>query len=103
LCWQDCYGWILFWVRSPLAITHFCVVICNNCSHVIYLRCYYLSFSGENKYYGTPTNPKMPSCIPGGSSSGSAVAVAAGLVDFSIGGFVWYPYFLPLIAWNANY
>ncbi|CAJ2678112.1 unnamed protein product [Trifolium pratense] len=42
-------------------------------------------FSGENKYYGTPTNPKMPSCIPGGSSSGSAVAVAAGLVDFAIG------------------
>ncbi|XP_061364687.1 outer envelope protein 64, mitochondrial-like [Gastrolobium bilobum] len=46
-----------------------------------------LSFgiSGENKYYGTPTNPQMPSCIPGGSSSGSAVAVAAGLVDFAIG------------------
>ncbi|KAF7803724.1 outer envelope protein 64, mitochondrial [Senna tora] len=46
-----------------------------------------LSFgiSGENMHYGTPTNPQMPSCIPGGSSSGSAVAVAAGLVDFSIG------------------
>lgn len=29
----------------------------------------------------------MPSCIPGGSSSGSAVAVAAGLVDFAIGEF----------------
>lgn len=42
-------------------------------------------FSGENKYYGTPTNPQMPSCVPGGSSSGSAVAVAAGLVDFAIG------------------
>ncbi|XP_061365456.1 outer envelope protein 64, mitochondrial [Gastrolobium bilobum] len=41
--------------------------------------------SGENKYYGTPTNPQMPSCIPGGSSSGSAVAVAAALVDFAIG------------------
>ncbi|CAI8617912.1 unnamed protein product [Vicia faba] len=42
-------------------------------------------FSGENKYYGTPINPKMPACVPGGSSSGSAVAVAAGLVDFAIG------------------
>ncbi|KEH31213.1 putative amidase [Medicago truncatula] len=42
-------------------------------------------FSGENKYYGTPINPQMPSCVPGGSSSGSAVAVAAGLVDFAIG------------------
>lgn len=41
--------------------------------------------SGENKFYGTPTNPRLPSCIPGGSSSGSAVAVAAGLVDFAIG------------------
>ncbi|XP_027918977.1 outer envelope protein 64, mitochondrial-like isoform X2 [Vigna unguiculata] len=41
--------------------------------------------SGENKYYGTPTNPRMPSCTPGGSSCGSAVAVAAGLVDFAVG------------------
>ncbi|KAH1237563.1 Outer envelope protein 64, mitochondrial [Glycine max] len=41
--------------------------------------------SGENKFYGTPTNPQMPSSIPGGSSSGSAVAVAARLVDFAIG------------------
>ena len=33
-----------------------------------------LSFSifGENNHYGTPMNPQMPSCIPGGSSSGSA-------------------------------
>ncbi|KAK9989088.1 hypothetical protein SO802_029327 [Lithocarpus litseifolius] len=41
--------------------------------------------TGENLHYGTPTNPQMPSCIPGGSSSGSAVAVAAGLVDFALG------------------
>lgn len=43
------------------------------------------SISGENKYYGTPTNPAVPSRVPGGSSSGSAVAVAANLVDFSVG------------------
>ncbi|KAL5053980.1 hypothetical protein RYX36_034662 [Vicia faba] len=42
-------------------------------------------FSGENKYYGTPINPKMPACVSGGSSSGSAVAVVAGLVNFAIG------------------
>lgn len=36
-------------------------------------------------HYGTPINPQIPSCIPGGSSSGSAVAVAAGLVDFALG------------------
>ncbi len=32
-------------------------------------------------------NPAAPSRIPGGSSSGSAVAVAADLVDFSLGIF----------------
>ncbi|KAL7001901.1 Outer envelope protein 64, mitochondrial [Sarracenia purpurea var. burkii] len=41
--------------------------------------------TGENMHYGTPTNPQMPSHIPGGSSSGSAVAVASGLVDFALG------------------
>ncbi|KAK3185045.1 hypothetical protein Dsin_032331 [Dipteronia sinensis] len=41
--------------------------------------------TGENKHYGTPTNPQMPSHIPGGSSSGSAVAVATEIVDFALG------------------
>lgn len=43
------------------------------------------SINGENAHYGTPMNPKAPGRIPGGSSSGSAVAVAAGLADFAIG------------------
>lgn len=43
------------------------------------------SISGENKHYGTPTNPAASSRTPGGSSSGAAVAVAANLVDFSLG------------------
>ncbi|XP_020084615.1 amidase 1 isoform X1 [Ananas comosus] len=43
------------------------------------------SINGENKHYGTPTNPCAPDRVPGGSSSGSAVAVAAKLVDFSLG------------------
>jgi amidase len=43
------------------------------------------SLNGENFHYGTPVNPKAPGCIPGGSSSGSAVAVSAGLVDFALG------------------
>ncbi|KAL2622202.1 hypothetical protein R1flu_002407 [Riccia fluitans] len=43
------------------------------------------SINGENKHYGTPVNPAAPSRIPGGSSSGSAVAVAADLVDFALG------------------
>ncbi|KAJ9131481.1 hypothetical protein P3X46_035137 [Hevea brasiliensis] len=43
------------------------------------------SLDGENKHYGTPTNPCAPDRVPGGSSSGSAVAVGAKLVDFSLG------------------
>ncbi|KAK4438181.1 Outer envelope protein 64, mitochondrial [Sesamum alatum] len=40
---------------------------------------------GENKDYGTPINPAKPSHVPGGSSSGSTVAVAAHIVDFALG------------------
>ena len=46
-----------------------------------------LAFSllGENFFYGTPFNPKAPDRVPGGSSSGSASAVACGQVDFALG------------------
>jgi len=43
------------------------------------------SLNGENMHYGTPTNPACPDRIPGGSSSGSAVATADGDVDFALG------------------
>ncbi|MEG3755046.1 amidase [Psychromonas arctica] len=43
------------------------------------------SLNGQNIHYGTPTNPIAPNCLPGGSSSGSAVAVAIKEADFSIG------------------
>lgn len=43
------------------------------------------SLNGQNIHYGTPVNPKAPDCIPGGSSSGSAVSVAGGDADFAIG------------------
>ena len=43
------------------------------------------SLEGENWHYGTPVNPRCPDCLPGGSSSGSAAAVAARLVDFALG------------------
>ncbi|XP_020084616.1 amidase 1 isoform X2 [Ananas comosus] len=55
----------LSWMKWPTAFMH--------------------SINGENKHYGTPTNPCAPDRVPGGSSSGSAVAVAAKLVDFSLG------------------
>ena len=40
---------------------------------------------GENMHYGTPVNPNAPGRVPGGSSSGSASAVAGRLVDFALG------------------
>jgi amidase len=43
------------------------------------------SLDGESYFYGTPVNPKAPDRIPGGSSSGSASAVACGIVDFALG------------------
>ena len=43
------------------------------------------SIQGENAHYGTPLNTRAPDRVPGGSSSGSASAVAAGLVDFALG------------------
>jgi amidase len=43
------------------------------------------SLTGENIHYGTPLNPKDPRRIPGGSSNGSASAVATELVDFAVG------------------
>ncbi len=41
--------------------------------------------TGENVWHGTPLNPVAPDRFPGGSSCGSAAAVAAGLVDFALG------------------
>ncbi len=43
------------------------------------------SLEGVNAHYGTPINPACPDRIAGGSSSGSAAAVAARLVDFALG------------------
>jgi amidase len=43
------------------------------------------SLTGENAHYGTPKNVAAPGRVPGGSSSGSAAAVAGKLVDFAIG------------------
>jgi len=40
---------------------------------------------GTRSAYGVPRNPFDARLIPGGSSSGSAVAVAAGLVSFALG------------------
>jgi amidase len=43
------------------------------------------SMAGENIHYGTPVNVNAPGRIPGGSSAGSASAVAGEAVDFALG------------------
>ena len=44
-----------------------------------------LGILGENAHDGTPLNPAAPNHVPGGSSSGSASATAAGSCDFALG------------------
>ena len=44
-----------------------------------------LGILGENPFDGTPLNPAAPDQVPGGSSSGSASAVAQGLCDTALG------------------
>ena len=43
------------------------------------------SLEGVNQHYGTPVNPQAPNRLPGGSSSGSAVAVANNSIDIGLG------------------
>jgi amidase len=44
------------------------------------------SLNGINHHYGTPVNSAAPDRTPGGSSSGSAAAVAGGVVPFALSG-----------------
>jgi amidase len=46
---------------------------------------FFYSVSGANAHYGTPVNPRALGRLPGGSSSGSASAAAAGACDFALG------------------
>jgi amidase len=46
---------------------------------------FFFSLAGMNAHYGTPLNPRAPDRLPGGSSSGSASATAAGACDFALG------------------
>ena len=46
---------------------------------------FFYSVTGANAHYGTPENLRAPGRLPGGSSSGSAAATAAGACDFALG------------------
>ncbi len=46
---------------------------------------FFYSIAGANAHYGTPANLRAPGRLPGGSSSGSAAATAAGACDIGLG------------------
>ncbi|WP_413731454.1 AtzE family amidohydrolase [Sodalis sp. RH20] len=54
-------------------------------SGMLNMDAYAYGFTTENSHYGATRNPRDPARIAGGSSGGSAAAVAAGLVKFSLG------------------
>ncbi|MDT3722445.1 amidase [Pseudomonas oryzihabitans] len=75
---------------APLATRHAVVIealLAAGCRLTAKVGLHELAFgtTGINHYTGTPENPHYPGRIPGGSSSSSATAVAAGLCDFALG------------------
>jgi amidase len=75
---------------APAALAHAAVVhslLDGGCRIVGKTNMHELAYgvTGINRFTGTPMNPRYPTRVPGGSSSGSAVAVASGVVDFAIG------------------
>lgn len=54
-------------------------------SGMLNMDAYAYGFTTENSHYGVTRNPRDISRVAGGSSGGSAAAVAAGLVHFTLG------------------
>ncbi len=76
-------------LREPAAATAAVVTRLEEAGAVIVARTglheFAYGFSSENSWFGPVRNPWDPDTSPGGSSGGSAVAVAAGLVPAAIG------------------
>ncbi len=76
-------------LRAPAAATAPVVTRLEEAGAVVVARTglheFAYGFSSENSWFGPVRNPWDPDTSPGGSSGGSAVAVAAGLVPAAIG------------------
>ncbi len=66
-------------LRAAIARGEACLAGKTNLHELAY------GISGINGAFGTPVNPLDPLRVPGGSSSGSAVAVASGEADVAYG------------------
>jgi amidase len=79
------------WARThpPAAITAPCVTMLTEAGAAMVGKTITVELAagltGENLWYGMPTNPACPDRVPGGSSCGSAAGLAAGLFDFALG------------------
>lgn len=79
------------WARThpPAAITAPCVTMLTEAGAAMAGKTVTVELAagltGENLWYGMPTNPACPDRVPGGSSCGSAAGLAAGLFDFALG------------------
>ena len=70
--------------RHAAAVQHLLDAGAGICGRTICDEFFY-SVAGVNAHYGTPANLRAPGRLPGGSSSGSAAATAAGACDIGLG------------------
>ncbi len=56
-----------------------------SCTGITICDEFFYSVLGSNAHYGQPINPRAPKHVTGGSSCGSAAAVAGTLCDFALG------------------
>lgn len=79
----------LFSTQPPASEDAFAIKQLNNAgamlSGALNMDAYAYGFTTENSYYGATKNPHDVMRIAGGSSGGSAAAVAAGMVNFALG------------------